>query len=205
MFGGMQPKLENKVNERFSQNTFTNTTPALFVCFVRMYFQPIIAAAAEIQRNCTAAASYLAIYFNLSVVYLFFWCPSVHPPRCLLSPHLPLPLIPVGQQCSSSVVSIIIIQSVLLSTNCQHSTNACLAINAIFLFSSHNFSNLLSFLIISFPFLFLFFLSIFSPSSIFSSPPSLAPFGCCSFQISVAMARTKGEREKRRGEGRKCA
>lgn len=52
-------------------------------------------------------------------------------PSYLLSTP-PLPPFPLGQQCGSSVVSIIIIQSALHSTrNCQPSTNTGLAINAI--------------------------------------------------------------------------
>lgn len=44
----------------------------------------------------------------------------------------PLPPFPLGQQCSSLVVSIIIIQSAFLSTrNCQPSTNTGPVINAI--------------------------------------------------------------------------
>lgn len=89
----------------------------------------------------------LLIFFCLTLTLAIHHCASS---TFVPSPPLPLLLIPAGQQCSSSLVSIIIIQSVLLSTNCQHSTNACLAINAIFLFSSHNFSNLLGVLIISF-------------------------------------------------------
>lgn len=115
----------------------------------------MIAAALEMRHNCNCfifsnlfrSLCCLLIFFCLTLTLSIHHCASS---TFVPSPSLPLLLIPAGQQCSSSLVSIIIIQSVLLSTNCQHSTNACLAINAIFLFSSHNFSNLLGVLIISF-------------------------------------------------------
>lgn len=77
-------------------------------------------------------------------------CPPASPKQPVLSPLL-LSVYAAGQQCGSSVVSIIIVQSALLSTrNCQHSTNTRLAINAI----SPPFSfPLLSFPLLSCPFL----------------------------------------------------
>lgn len=207
-FGGMQPKLEN---ERNRLEVFAHLQTLLLLCLSRENgCSPVIAAALEMWHNCICFI-FSNLFQSLSSFTYHFLSHSVHPLLCLLntsSPTLPLPLIPVGQQCSSSLVSIIIIQSVLLSTNCQHSTNACLAINAIFLFSSHNFSNLLSILNISFS-CSCFYLS--PPHSLFwanlLSSPLLLPssFGCCYFQIGVTMVRTEGEGEKKKGEGRKCA
>lgn len=131
------------------------------------------------QHNYSFSHLYLAIYFflfpSLSVTQLF--CISFCLSTPLASPKpsppspLPLPLFLVGQQCGSSVVSIIIVQSALLSTrNCQHSTNTCLAINAIFLSSPLFSSPVLSSLIV-----------LFTPLSnllgfLIISSPSLLPF-----------------------------
>lgn len=71
------------------------------------------------------------VHFFLSFLFTHHsvsFCPSLY--TCILTP--PLPLFPLGQQCSSLEVSIIIIQSAPLSTRiCQPSTNTGLAINAI--------------------------------------------------------------------------
>ena len=92
------------------------------------------------QHNNAFSNFYLALSSFPSLVLSLFHS-SFHPstpcpPRpSPLSPlPLPLPLFPLGQQCGSSVVSIIIVQSALLSRrNCQPSTNTGRAINTIFL------------------------------------------------------------------------
>lgn len=195
MFGGMQPKLESKL-EVFAKHLQTRLPLRLYASW-KCIFSPVIAAAVEIQRNCSCFI-FSNLFQSLSFTYFFV---SLCPSTTVAAIATPLPLIPVGQQCSSSVVSIIIIQSVLLSTNCQHSTNACLAINAIFLFSSHNFSNLLSFLIISFPFLFLFF--TFSPTLYFQLIFYLPLSSFSRLLVVVVSSRSVWQWQEWREKGRK--
>lgn len=134
--------------------THLQTQLSLFLCMKMFQTHSAmqwvqLSAAGEMHNNsCFYTFIFRTLFLTLSFISLFVILSThqtVSPKPPPTSP-LYLPLIPSGQQCSSSVVSIIIVQSVLVSTNCQHSTNARLAINAIFLSSSHYFSDLLSFL-----------------------------------------------------------